>query len=98
MLGNGTHFKEKKMEEFNENKDYIILDEETTRRNYACYLRSLSLEDLFTISAKLLDRHSGDVTNNLKDTNKTRITRYTISCLISLLGAVKFGADEDLDL
>ncbi len=85
------------MEEYNADKDYIKLNEETTRKNYECYLKSLSLEDLFTISAKLLDRYSGDVTTNLKSTDKTRLTKYTISCLISLLGAVKFGGEEDLD-
>ena len=85
------------MEEFNADKDYIRLDAITERKNYTCYLRSLSLEDLFTVSAKLLDRHSGDVTDNLKAEDKTILTRYTISCLVTLLCAVKFGTDEDLD-
>lgn len=99
MLTDGTiPYKESvKMEEFNADKDYIKLDEGTMRKNYTCYLKSLSLEDLFTVSAKLLDRHSGDVTSDLKDMGKTRLTKYTISCLISLLSTIRFGAEEDLD-
>tara|TARA_Y100000296_G_C5057334_1_gene197961 strand:- start:190 stop:447 length:258 start_codon:yes stop_codon:yes gene_type:complete len=84
------------MEEYNANKDYIKSDATTEKRNYSCYLRSLSLEGLFTIGSKLLDRHSREVTSDKDDKSKIWLERYTVNSFISLLCVVKFG-DDDLD-